>query len=347
MDSAQARPRSQVASSTPSCLRNNSLAGGSSISQATTRSTVGSPTDKPPKSRTAARASRSAPTGSPPPDLRGTTGATHGQLLRAASWLRPINAPRRRGRNRSPPSDRQRSMFSRVAWSIVAIGSPRYDRRSGSLTASAGTSARLRAARTAARSFARFFASRVDGGLRIDHLRVFTIDPADHRPAFGIVAVGLEHGNHLRHGNRQRWCQHREPGRLFRDGRRSSRLARQSHEELVPEAEQRVRRAARCQAAHRRVSVIRHHPAHQVRTNSMSIGISSECRARATPGLNPTVRSLRNRLSDALSPRKVDVSVTSASVPLLLGTSRSTSIDHGSPSTSMAALIAHPDLGGR
>jgi hypothetical protein len=28
-------------------------------------------------------------------------------------------------------------------------------------------------------------------------------------------------------------------------------------------------------------------------------------------------------------------------------TSRSTSIDHGSPSTSMAALIAHPDLGGR
>jgi len=24
-----------------------------------------------------------------------------------------------------------------------------------------------------------------------------------------------------------------------------------------------------------------------------------------------------------------------------------TSIDHGSPSTSMAALIAHPDLGGR
>ena len=28
-------------------------------------------------------------------------------------------------------------------------------------------------------------------------------------------------------------------------------------------------------------------------------------------------------------------------------TSRSTSIDHGSPSTSMAALIAHPDPGGR
>jgi hypothetical protein len=27
--------------------------------------------------------------------------------------------------------------------------------------------------------------------------------------------------------------------------------------------------------------------------------------------------------------------------------SRSRSIDHGSPSTSMAALIAHPDLGGR
>jgi hypothetical protein len=28
-------------------------------------------------------------------------------------------------------------------------------------------------------------------------------------------------------------------------------------------------------------------------------------------------------------------------------TSRSTGIDHGAPSTSMAALIAHPDLGGR
>jgi hypothetical protein len=28
-------------------------------------------------------------------------------------------------------------------------------------------------------------------------------------------------------------------------------------------------------------------------------------------------------------------------------TSRRTSIDHGSPSTSMAALIAHLDLGGR
>jgi len=28
-------------------------------------------------------------------------------------------------------------------------------------------------------------------------------------------------------------------------------------------------------------------------------------------------------------------------------TSRGTSIHHGSPSTSMAALIAHPDLGGR
>ena len=26
--------------------------------------------------------------------------------------------------------------------------------------------------------------------------------------------VGLELANHLRHGNRQRWCQYREPGRL-------------------------------------------------------------------------------------------------------------------------------------
>ena len=107
-----------------------------------------------------------------------------------------------RSRSKSS-SDRQRSMFSRVARSIVASGSPRYDCRSGSLTAPVGTSARLRAARTAARSFARSSRRGSTECLRLDHLRVRTIDPADHRPALRVVPVGLEHGNHLRHGNRQ------------------------------------------------------------------------------------------------------------------------------------------------
>ena len=49
----------------------------------------------------------------------------------------------------------------------------------------------------------------------------------------------------------------------FEMARRPSGLARQSHEELVPETEQGVRRAARCQPAHRRVRVIRHRPPHQ------------------------------------------------------------------------------------
>ena len=81
---------------------------------------------------------------------------------------------------------------------------------------------------------ARFFAklaSWIDGCVRIDHLGVCTIDPADHRPALRVLAIGFEHGNHVRHGNGQKWPQHRQPCGLF-EMVADPPLARQPHQEV-------------------------------------------------------------------------------------------------------------------
>ena len=63
------------------------------------------------------------------------------------------------------------------------------------------------------------------------------------------------------------------------------------------------------------------------RTSSASIGISSGWRARATPGLNPTARSHRNRLPDARDCRAVGGSAHGQSA------ASSARIERGSPAT--------------
>src|SRR5260370_414906 len=82
--------------------------------------------------------------------------------------------------------------------------------------------------------------TQVDRCFPVGDYGVGTLEPADHRPALGIVAVRFEHGHHVGHGNRQLLSEHWQPCGLFGDGRRSSGLARQPYEELVTEAEQRV-----------------------------------------------------------------------------------------------------------
>jgi hypothetical protein len=92
---------------------------------------------------------------------------------------------------------------------------------------------------------------------------MLTVDPADHRPAFRVVTAGFEHGDHLRDINRQQSPENRQPPGLFHDRRRSPGLTRQPDEEILPETEQRVRRATRIQPPDGQADVVRHRPVNQ------------------------------------------------------------------------------------
>jgi len=92
---------------------------------------------------------------------------------------------------------------------------------------------------------------------------MLTVDPADHRPAFRVVTAGFEHGDHLRDIHRQQRPENRQPPGLFRDRRRSPGLTRQPDEEILPETEQRVRRATRIQPPDGQADVVRHRPVNQ------------------------------------------------------------------------------------
>ena len=257
---AQARPRSQVASSTPSSLRKISLAGGSSTSHATARSTAGSPTDSPPKSSTAARrpprTSRFSAVKSPwyqrGPALR--PGQPHGfvpqpfggvkvvpEVIQCPATPDVLPGHRVHGRERLTPVPPQ----GRVAGCPARyLGQPQGTHHPGKVH---------RQVRP----------SRADRRLRGDHLRVLTVDPADHRPVFRVAAAGSEHGDHLRNTSRQQRPENRQPPGLFHDRRRSPRLARQPDQEILPQTEQRVRRAARTQPPNGQTGVMRHRPVNQ------------------------------------------------------------------------------------
>ena len=207
-----------------------SLAGGSRTSQATTRSTVGSPATGP-RSPGARSGPRRAPTGSRLPGRRGPPrrrpfddpGQLHGVGPHVSAASRS---------NSKSSRFRQRSMLSRVSSSMVASGSPRYACRCG-LRSPAWVSLpdRRRAGprpgpSPGSRAVGRLMCP--DGPPRGEHPR--SSGPRTSAPdTRGRVRTRPPR----RARRRAAVDQHREPGGLFRDGSRSSGLAGQPHQEVL------------------------------------------------------------------------------------------------------------------